>query len=292
VSFVGEGVEPRQEATLSKALGFSAGRGLAAADVPEALLGEGLAKSLGAGVGDTVTLLVNTPGGGFNGVELRVAGVFYSASKAYDDRALRLPLPVAQRLTRSEGLSRLIAVLPRTDDVPAAARQLGAALAKRPVVVRQWHELADFYTKSVDLFRRQLAAVRVVIVAVVLLWISNAMARNVMDRTREIGTMMALGRTRASVARTFLGEGLAIGVVGALLGVAAGAALAGAISAVGIPMPPPPGMAHGFIGGVEFTAGIAALAAGCAALSAVLASVAPAWRAARLPIVDALRSAR
>ena len=56
-------------------------------------MGRGLAANLGAKVGDTVVLLANTASGGINAVEVRVRGLFSTITKAYDDVALRVPLP-------------------------------------------------------------------------------------------------------------------------------------------------------------------------------------------------------
>lgn len=292
ISFMGEGVEPDQERTLSKAVIIVEGRTLSKADAQEVIVGEGLARSLGLKVGGKLTILVNTPGGGINAAELEVVGFFYTAAKAYDDRSLRLPLATAQRLVRLDGVSQLITVLSDTRDAPRAKALLASALKDRGVQVKSWDELADFYTKTVELFNRQLSVVRLIVVAIVLLSISNSVARNVMERTREIGTMMALGATRWSVARRFVGEAVGIGVVGALAGVVLGALLAGLVTLIGIPMPPPPGTARGFDTGIAFTAGMAVNAAAFTILSALLASALPSWRASRMSIVDALRSGR
>lgn len=292
VSFIGEGVEPERERTLSSALVVKEGRALSSDESPEALIGEGLARTLGVRVGDVVTVLANVRGGGVNAVELEVVGLFYTTTKAYDNRAIRLPLSTAKRLVREDGVSRLIAVLPRTDDAVAASEMLTGAFADQPVKVLHWTALADFYNKTVQLFSSQLAAVRAVIVAIVLLSVSNTLARGVMERTSEIGTMMALGRSRAHVARSFFAEGLVIGLVGGVSGVVIGWVIALIVSAVGIPMPPPPGMARGFIGGIAFTPGIAASAFAVSLLIAAIASVIPAVRASRLNLIDALRSGR
>lgn len=291
VSFVGEGVEPKNERALSKALRLSAGAPLGSGgSVPEVLLGEGLARSIGAHVGDRVTLLATVPGGGISGIEATVAGLFYTATKAYDDRALRVPLPVAERLTQQPGASRLMVLLPDTDEAAPAAAALRAALRDRPVSVRLWSDLADFYNKTVDLFRRQLGFVRAVVLAIVILATANSMARNVLEQQREIGTMMALGARRAAVARKFVFEAIVMGLVGGLVGLLAGAVVAAVVTRIGIPMPPPPGNAHGFTGGISFSTDIATSALVSVVAACALASLLPALRASRVRIVDALRA--
>lgn len=292
VGFLGEGVEPAREASLSRALRLSAGALLSADDERGALLGEGLARSVGAEVGDRVTLLVTVPAGGINAVEVVVAGLFHTATKAYDDRALRVPMRVAQELTRADGVSRLMVLLPETEEAPAAAAALRQALSGEDVRVRLWSDLADFYNKTVELFSRQLGFVRMVILAIVLLATSNAMARNVLEQQREIGTMMALGKRRIAVARKFVGEALAMGIVGGVLGMLLAAAIASIVSAVGIPMPPPPGTTHGFTGGIDFSARSAFAALASVVAVCLVASLLPALRASRVSIVDALRADR
>lgn len=292
VSFIGEGVEPQREQTLSSQLVVERGRALESAGERSLLVGEGLARNLGVDVGDLVTLLVTTPAGGVNAIEAPVVGVFYTSTKAYDDRALRLPMSSAQALLREEKISRFVGVLPRTSDTEDAVATLRAALGTEAAQVKGWRQIADFYNKTVQLFSSQLAVVRAVIVAIVLLSVSNTLARNVMERTSEIGTMMALGRTRAAVARLFVGEGLILGVACGILGVLLGWGLAAIVSAIGIPMPPPPGMARGFVAGIAFTPRIAAIALLLAVVTSVVASLLPALRASRLNVVDALRVGR
>ena len=155
-----------------------------------------------------------------------------------------------------------------------------------------WYELADFYNKTVALFSKQVGVVKLIIAVIIVLSISNTLTMSVLERTGEIGTTLALGATRRQILRRFLGEGLFLGVIGGLVGLALGWLLALAISAVGIPMPPPPGMARGFTGAIRVTPALAFDAWLLAVLTTLAASVYPAWRASRLEIVDALRHAR
>src|SRR5690606_4717007 len=74
VSFIADGVEPDRERTLSSSLVVDRGRMFDRDDAREALVGEGLARNLGVAPGDTLTLLVNTRGGGVNAVDVQVSG--------------------------------------------------------------------------------------------------------------------------------------------------------------------------------------------------------------------------
>ena len=154
-------------------------------------------------------------------------------------------------------------------------------------------QLADFYNKTVALFSRQMGVVKPIIAIIIVLSISNTMTMSVMERTVEIGTAMALGIRRRRILGLFLLEG---GLAGRhrwnLIGVTLGYLLASAISAIGIPMPPAPGMSRGFIAGIIVTPGIVFEALLLALSTTLIASIYPAWRASRLVIVDALRHNR
>jgi putative ABC transport system permease protein len=152
-----------------------------------------------------------------------------------------------------------------------------------------WWELSDFYNKTVILFSRQLGVMRFIVGLIIVLSISNTMIMNVLERTWEIGTSMAIGVPRRSILVLFMAEGLLLGIMGGIAGLAIGALVGVAISAVGIPMPPPPGMRHGFVGGILMTSALASEAFALALGTTLAASVYPARKAARLPIVDALR---
>jgi putative ABC transport system permease protein len=155
-----------------------------------------------------------------------------------------------------------------------------------------WTKLADFYNKTVALFSRQMGVVKSIIALIIILSISNTMTMSVMERTVEIGTAMALGVRRQRIMGLFLIEGLLLGVIGGLCGVGLGYLLASLISYIGIPMPPAPGMSRGFIASILVTPRIIWEALLIAVMTALIASIYPAWRASKLIIVDALRHNR
>ena len=294
IGFTGEGVDPEKDADLSKYLIVVAGEGLDFGDPDGLLLGGGLARNLGVTVGDTVALLATTASGGLNGIEGTVRGVFRSASKEFDDATLRLPLNMARQLLRVSGAQSWVLLLDQTEHTDDVLGQLKARYpeATSGLQFTPWYSLADFYRKTVRLFSRQMDVMRLIIALIIILSISNILIMSVFERTGEIGTLMAIGLKRRKVLQLFVGEGLMLGVIGGLSGIAVGTVLALAISAVGIPMPPPPGMEIGYTGEILVTWPLVMGTLLLAILTTLTGSVYPAWKASSMKIVDALRRNR
>jgi putative ABC transport system permease protein len=164
--------------------------------------------------------------------------------------------------------------------------------SKSALEVKPWNELADFYNKTVILYSRQMNVIKLIVALIIVLGIANTMMMNVLERTGEIGTLMALGNRAKQIMRLFVTEGLILGLIGGVAGTLIGYLLAETISYVGIPMPPAPGMSTGFTGQIRVTAGLASQAFAIALFTSLVASLYPAWKASRLNIVDALRHNR
>jgi len=292
LSFIGDGVDPHEQAAFELNAQLSAGRNLSADDPNGIVVGKGLARNLGVGIGDKVVLLTNTVTGGVNAIEVTVRGLFTTATKAYDDAALRLPIQTARQLLRTKGSHAWVVLLNDTAQTDMVLEELRNKLGGENLEVIPWYALADFYNKTKVLFTKQIQGIKVIIVLIILLSISNTMTMSVMERIGEIGTAMALGVRRAGITRLFLTEGILLGCAGGLLGLAIGAPLAALISSIGIPMPPPPGMDSGYTGEILLTWNITIEAVALAACTTLVASILPAWKASRMQIVDALRHNR
>ena len=289
IAFLGDGVDPEREKPVSTSVSVVSGRDLANPDQKAVLLGEGLARSLGVQEGDVVVLLATSANGSPGAVEVKVAGTFATPTKEYDDSALRLPIEVTRKLMKVRGATSWVVLLDQTERTDESASVLAKALPPGDFEVVPWTALADFYNKTVILFSRQISVVKFIIGLIIVLTISNTQMMSVLERTTEIGTSLAIGQRRRTVLQMFMAEGFLIGLAGGVLGVALGLVLAHLISAIGIPMPPPPGMARGFDGQILVAPSLAFDALVLALGTTFLASVAPAWKASRMNIVDALR---
>jgi putative ABC transport system permease protein len=292
LSFLGEAIEPEREVELSEAVAISAGANLDQADRNGVIVGDGLAANLGLHPGDALVLLVNTPRGGINAAEVRVRGLFSTSTKAFDDAAVRMNLPLAQQLLRIDGAHLWVVALRDTADTARIAPRIRARLDRAAFDVVPWPALADFYNKTVTLFSRQVTVLKLIIALLIVLVVSNTISMSVLERTAEIGTSLAIGVGRGRVLRQFVIEGGLLGAAGGVAGAIAGTAVGLTVSGIGIPMPPPPGMGRGFTAEVIVSAPIALEAVALAVAAALLASLLPAYRVSRLDIVEALRHSR
>lgn len=294
VSFLADGVEPEKELLVSAQLQISQGQNLSGQDPKGIIVGEGLAGNLDLKVGDRVVLLATTENGGVNAVEGHIRGLFYTTSKAFDDTFLRLPLSTARELLRVSGSHTWVVLLDKTEATDEVRAKVEDAFARQQIRldVVPWTAQAAFYHNTIKLFSRQFGIVQVIIAVIIVLSISNLMTMSIMERTGEIGTLMALGNRRSKIMSLFVTEGLLLGIAGGVVGLVLGVVLAQIISAVGIPMPPAPGMTRGFTGEIRVTTSLAVSSFTLALLTSVIASLYPSWKASRMQIVDALRHNR
>jgi putative ABC transport system permease protein len=203
-----------------------------------------------------------------------------------------MPLDLGRRLLKTQGAHTWVLGLDATEHTDSVVAYLRGLLPVDRFQVASWLDLSDFYRKAVVLLSQQIDVVAVLIGLIIVLGISNTLTMNVLERTGEIGTLMAMGTPRRGVLRLFVTEGVLLGVIGGAIGVCIGVALAELLSYIGIPMPPPPGRQEAYSAQILLTPALVASAFAMALVSATIASLYPAWRASRLPIVDALRHNR
>lgn len=289
LGIIGEGIEPNAEADIATFMRFVEGRALKDTDEDGIVVGQGVAKSLGLKVGDRVTLVMTLSAGAVNTLDFELVGIFQSFSREFDARAVRIPLNAAKSLMDTPAAHLIVAMLDRTEDTAAAVNALKREYAKDGYEITAWNELSDFYEKTVELYDRQFGVLRLIILIMVLLSVVNSVNMTLFERTREFGTMLALGNRSTTVFRLIMAESLCLGMLGAGLGMALGCISAIGISAIGIPMPPPPNANLGYTALIRIVPSTVITAGVIGFVAAILATILPARRAARLDIVDALR---
>ena len=306
-----QGVEPSRELTMKtsgsegrlrsrrspESIGASIileGEALRPGDSSGVILGQGLAAGLAAKVGDTLVLLTHTVSGSTNAVDLTVRGIFQTSAKEFDDRALRLPIEAARSLLSTEDAQSIIVVLDDMGQTVHVADELRRVFAREhlDLEVKEWGELTDAYAKTRSLLLRFFDVVRMIVAVVVILSVVNTMNMAVMERTTEIGTIMALGTRPGRVTALFLLEGMILGVLGGTGGIMLGMAVVRLVASVGIEMPPPPGTTIRWLSEPQIVPSAIPQVFLLAVLVSSFASMWPAAKAGRLEITEALRNQR
>lgn len=289
LAILGEGIDAAKEALMGTQVTLIEGRSLNGGDRHGAMIGEGVATGAGVHPGDTVNLLLNTEEGALNNLEFTIIGVFRTASKDYDGRAVRIALADAQELLASKSVNAIVVELKSTVATEATAALLRERLDGELYEVKTWRQLADYYEKTAALFKQQFAFLQGIILLSVLLSVANSVNMTIFERTGEFGTLLALGTKRGSIFRLVLLENIVVGFLGSLFGVVLAVLLAWTINALQIPMPPPPNANGGYFAGIQLGAALVATAFAVGLLATPLTAVLPARRISRIPVVDALR---
>lgn len=287
------GVEPLPALKLGSFDKLVSGSDLSRIKHDEITLGSGLANTLSARYADWVDLLVVNSHGGQGALSLKVRGIFSSGIKDYDDVAMKMPLQTAQRVMATDGVSKFVILLKDDRQLDEFSIKLEKFIADKqlPLIVKNWKVLSIFYQQVEGLLSGIYFFIKVIVALIVIFMIGNSMSMNILERTREITTLRAIGLRPAHVSRLFLLEGIFIGAIGAIGSLIIGFALAGIINLKGIAMPPSPGQSQGynaFIKTDNFDLYWITLV--LPILTASLASILPALKASRLNISDAFKS--
>jgi putative ABC transport system permease protein len=293
-SFIGLAVEPDRERRMGMETKLRSGVNLpekaALAGEDRVLLGVGLARALTAVPGDTIAVMAATPDGSLNAVDMTVAGLFTTGFQELDSRILKTQVVTGQRLLGTDLVNSLIVGLTETSATLQAETDLRRAFAGsvQPLSVLNWETRAPFYSQVRSLYSGIFAFLGTIVTLLVVLSISNTMLMSVMERVREFGALLAIGTSRAQLARLLIFEALWLGLFGAIAGSTLGLSLVSVINALRIDMPPPPGA----VDPIQLTLAVVPgdVIGICAFMTVILAGAAvpPMLRVFRLQIVDAL----
>lgn len=287
VIMMGVGIDPDTEfAVKGPFLTLRAGRELSGRDRATVVLGEGLARNLRAAPGASLTLLAGTTDGAMNALDVTVAGIVSTGVPEIDLRLVYTDVATAQRLLATRRVSSLGVVLDRMEATGPARARLAPAF--EGLALRTWEEQAPFYRSVRELYNRIFGALGLIIGAIVVVVVANAMAMSVIERTREIGTLRALGTDPGPLLRAFALEGVVLGAAGGAIGAALTAAVAAALLAFPVMMPPPPGRSVGYPLLIALDAPLTLATLAAITLLVAGASALVARRTVRMPVTAAL----
>jgi putative ABC transport system permease protein len=278
---------------------ITAGRNLQAGDSGVVLLSENNTAFFNAGVGDTIEILDQS---------FQVVGV-YGSSGVEDVMTLYMNLSDAQSVTNNTGyITGITAFADSSDVVSTVASDLSSLHPELTIVTSQQRldqleALRSTYETQLEsaeasLGQTQAVAVQEIVIAVAAtsLIVLFVMLYTVRERTKEIGTLKAIGFSNSNIMSQFMLEGVTLSLIAGVVGVAIGVVAAPVLSGLLLPA-----VNAGFGGTFSRAAGtttsmsgivtpeIILIALGGAVLLGVLGTLYPAWRASRTSPMEALR---
>ncbi|MGD8462291.1 MAG: ABC transporter permease [Anaerolineae bacterium] len=287
------GIDPLSETAVPFQEGLVAGQFLTPDDRSGILIGQRLAESLGIGAGHDVSLLINTSDEQPDEAIFTVRGLYDTGTPAYDETTIFLPLTKAQAFARTpDRASAVVMLLHDQDDAEAVA----AALQAPGLELLTWLDLNQVVIQAVDMSQGIMYLMYLVVLAVVAVVIANTLLMSVFERTREMGILAALGMKGRQILAMFVMEAGTLAVLGIILGILLGClgvyylateglyigeAAAGAASA---------DVAYGDTLYARFSLSETVTLSVAGLLITLLASLYPAWFAARMEPIDALRA--
>jgi len=237
-----------------------------------------------------ITLTVTTVDGAFNASPLEIAGIYRFTSSQVESQQIYLPLQFGQLLLNTNGVDRLVVMLDDLDSTqPARARiQGGLDLSSSGLEVKTWDELSPFYEELTGYFNALFGVVTLAVSVLVFFIILQVLTMSFLERTREVGTIRALGTKSGEVFRLFFTESFWLALLGSGTGIAFGVVLGLAFNAVGIEWQPP-GTVEPVVLGIRMTAQTAWLPFVVSVVATLLSAIFPSVQAARLQVAEALR---
>jgi len=265
------------------------------------VVGEELAALLELEVGDEMVLLGAHPEASLGAMRAPIVGVFEAPEATIGRTVVMTSLGTARRLARSDAAATSIVL--RIDGVTgpwdtARLDQVAAALrAALPpgYEVKDWLDLIPFVAGYLNILTPLLLIMAAVFFGLGALVVVNTLYLSVMERTREIGLILALGSSRARVMGMVLTEAGIITLAGAFYGALVGVGIVLIVEAFGgIPLW---GQAAEWMKEIGISPVLhmsvrwtqVALSAGAMAGVAMLAAWLPAWRASKLEPMEAMR---
>jgi lipoprotein-releasing system permease protein len=194
------------------------------------VLGAELARSLGVGQGDKVTLVAPsgqvTPAGVVPRLkQMTVVGTFDSGHFEYDSGLVLMHIDDAARIFRLEGPSGVRVKLRDLNTARAVATQLAGTLTDH-VLIRDWTRQNRTWFAAVQLEKRMMFIILTLIVAVAAFNLVSTLVMTVTDKRADIAILRTLGASPSSIMGIFVVQGAMVGVIGTLAGLALGLGVA------------------------------------------------------------------
>jgi len=259
------------------------------------LLGEELAEKLKIKVRSKVVLTFQGIDGGLHGGAFRVCGIYRTENSAFEEMNAFVRYTDLERLIDGgEELSHEIAILMNNmEDVPGLVDKLEARYPD--LAVSSWKELVPDAAMLNDLMTVSTAIIMLIILLALGFGIVNTMLMVILERTKEIGMLIAVGMSKARVFIMIILESVLLSLTGGFIGMAAASVVIGVLGEKGLDLTAAAQEGFEAIGysavfyptmGIELYVMVTLMVVA----TAVLASLYPAWKAVKMNPAVALRT--
>ncbi|RPI80141.1 MAG: ABC transporter permease [Desulfobacteraceae bacterium] len=248
-----------------------------------------LAKYLSLEPGKEGVVMATTLAGQMNAMDMYVSGIYDSGSDATNDKFMRVNYTYAQALYDTDKAEKIVVLLDDWQKTEPMRLRLSTKLAKAgfAVEIKTWRELSVFYLKVRGMFDMIFLFLFSIVLIIVVMSTINTMSMAVLERTKEIGTLRALGLKRRGVSLLFAMEGGLLGLLGSLMGIILHCA-AWSLIRVLAPTYTPPGISTPVPLVVHLVPQSLLVLMICLMFLSLIAAIIPARRAAGQNVVDAL----
>jgi len=189
-----------------------------------------------ASLGDELIMMTTDPDGAQRSLQGSLTAIIDFPNPMASKTMIYMTLPAAQKLLGSEGkINELVISLDDTKYRFEVARELNLKLAKYDLVAEPWDEINKFFSNIMSLQNIVFSVIMGVIMVFVIFAIIVTGFMTVSERTREIGTLMAIGYKRKHIIRLFLIESMFLGLAGSIAGSILGSIIVGILGYHGVP---------------------------------------------------------
>ena len=290
--FIAQGVVPGDDRTIKGAWAAFRpikGEGLQDKKSYGVEVAQDLARYLNLQPGQDGVVMATTLGGQMNAMDIQVAGVYDSGSDATNDKYMRFTFEFAQSLVDTHNAERIVVLLDNWEHTEKMRGILLKKLSQAGLAceIKTWNELSLFYSKVKGMFDMMFLFLFSIVLVIVVMSTVNTMGMAVLERTREIGTLRALGLKRRGVSLLFAMEGGLLGLFGSFIGVVLHITVWAVIRALS-PTYTPPGISTPVPLIVDLVPQALFVLMLCLLFLSLFAAIIPARRAAQQNVVDAL----
>lgn len=234
-------------------------------------------------------VMAPTLSGQMNALDVKINGVYNTGSEFSNDKFMRFNFYFAQSLLDTQSAERIVILLKDWEDTERMRTVLLAKLKAAGIdcEIRTWEDLSLFFSKEKAFLRVMFTFLFSIVLVIVVMTTVNTMGMAILERTREIGTLRALGLKRRGVSLLFALEGALLGFFGSVMGIILHTCV-WTIMRIYPPKYTPPGIAMPIDLVVNMVPWMLFILLFCFVLFSMFAALIPARRAAKQNIVDSL----